>query len=186
MKSKAVWVTVLVVAVVLFLGASGEAQGPKDFPKDGTHRGKFGVQGYGTVNELEEGHIFFVGGFKGVFFNDVAGGFMDKPSVDCPGVNDIVDGVSIGNHGYCIVTDDDGDKAFSVWQGKDMTSNHGGGDAQWIGGTGKFAGIKGHDTYRYAGIGNTMGYALLWAERCPVCQQGLLRQVERLAPTAAA
>jgi hypothetical protein len=162
MKARAVWTMILTFAIVLALGATAEAQGLKDFPKDGTYRGKFGVQGYGTINELEKGHIFFVGGFKGVFFNDIAGGFMDRTSVDCPGVNDIVNGVSLGNNGYCIVTDKDGDKAFAVWKGKDMTSNVGGGDFQWTGGTGKFAGIKGNNTYQYTGIGNTMGYAVLW------------------------
>jgi hypothetical protein len=158
MKSKTLLVALGAVALVLVIGVSAEAQ----LPKDGKYRGMFGVQGSGTAHEIEKGHIFFVGGFDGVFFNDVAGGFMDKSSVRCPGVNDIVNGVSIGNHGYCIVTDKAGDKAFMVWKGRDTQPNVGGGDFQWIGGTGKFAGIKGDNTYRYTGIADTPGYWGVW------------------------
>ncbi len=97
-----------------------------------------------------------------MFFNDVANGFMDKSSVECPGVNDIVNGLSSGNHGYCIVTDKDGDKSFQVWKGKDTSPNVGAGDFQWTGGTGKYSGITGNGTYRYTGIGTTPAYSVVW------------------------
>jgi hypothetical protein len=48
----------------------------------------------------------------------VADGFLDKTEVSCPAVNDIVNGISIAAHGYCIMTDKDGDKAFLAWRGK--------------------------------------------------------------------
>ena len=54
-----------------------------------------------------------------------------------------------------LLTDKDGDKAFLVWKGKDTSPNVGGGDFQWTGGTGKYSGIKGNNTYQYTGIGTT-------------------------------
>jgi hypothetical protein len=146
------------LTLVLAVGATAEAQGPKQ----GKYRGMVGARGAGAIHELEKGHVFFVGGYSGVFFNDVANGFLDKSSVECPGVNDIVNGLSIGMHGYCIVTDKDGDKAFLVWKGKDTSPNVGGGDFQWTGGTGKYSGIKGNNTYRYTGIGTTPAYSVVW------------------------
>lgn len=158
MKSKATFAALGTLALVLVVGATAEAQ----LPKQGKYRGMFGARGSGTVYELEKGHIFFVGGFSGVFFNDVANGFIDKSSVECPGVNDIVDGLSIENHGYCIVTDKDGDKAFAVWKGKDTRPSVGEGDFQWTGGIGKYSGIKGNNAYRYTGIGGTPAYSVVW------------------------
>ena len=143
---------------VLAVGMTAEAQ----LAKQGKYRGMFGARGVGTLHEIEKGHVFFVGAFSGVFFNDVANGFIDKSSVECPGVNDIVNGLSMANHGYCIITDKDGDKAFLVWKGKDTSPNVGGGDFQWTGGTGKYNGIKGNNTYQYTGIGTTPAYSVVW------------------------
>lgn len=146
------------LTLVLGVGVTAEAQ----LAKQGTYRGMLGARAVGTVHEIDKGHVFFVGAFSGVFFNDVANGFLDKSSVECPGVNDIVNGLSMGNHGYCIVTDKDGDKAFQVWKGKDTSPNVGAGDFQWTGGTGKYSGIKGNGTYRYTGIGTTSTYSVVW------------------------
>ena len=130
--------------------------------KQGKYRGVFGARGSGTANELEKGHVFFVGEFSGVFANDIADGFIDKTSVQCPAVRDIVNGLDMAAHGYCVVTDKDGDKAFLVWKGKDTTPNAGGGDFQWTGGTGKYSGIKGNNTYRYTFIGDTPALWVVW------------------------
>src|SRR5215472_12823280 len=132
--------TVLLVSATV-LGATAEAQ---QLPKSGKYTGKFGAEGVGQTYELEKGHVFFVGMYHGVFFNDVADGFLDKTEVTCPGTNDIVDGVSRASHGYCIMTDKEGDKAFLVWQGKGTAPGTGEGTFQWTGGTGKFAGIQGN------------------------------------------
>ena len=158
MKTKRLFRVLGVLALVSVLGGNAKAQ----LSKQGKFRGMFGARGTGTTQEIEKGHVFFVGAFSGVFFNDVANGFMDKSSVECPGVNDIVNGLSIANHGYCIVTDKDGDKAFAVWKGQDTSPNVGGGNFQWTGGTGKYSGIKGNNTYRYTGIGTTPAYSVVW------------------------
>ena len=153
MRTKSTFlVTAAVVVVALLVGTSAEAQ----LAKQGKYRGTFGYWAVGTVHELEKGHIFWVGDFSGVFFDDVANGFIDKTSVSCAGVNDFLDGVSIAGHGYCVVTDKDGDKAYFGFKGKGT-----GGDFQWTSGTGKYTGIRGNNTYRFTGIGDTpRGYAV--------------------------
>ena len=39
----------------------------------------------GTTREIDKGHVFFMGVFSGVFFNDVANGFIDKSAVEMSG-----------------------------------------------------------------------------------------------------
>jgi hypothetical protein len=147
------------LAVLVVVGAStAEAQ----LARQGSYSGSFGAQGVGTLHELDAGHIFFVGGFNGVFMNEESGGFLDRTQVICPGINDIVEGLSQGLQGYCIATDEDGDKAFAKWAGIDDTPNVGGGEFEWIGGTGKYEGITGSNTFHYAGIGATLAYSVTW------------------------
>jgi hypothetical protein len=154
-----VFAAFMAVAVVTLLGAAAEAQ---QLPKSGKYKGKFGSYAVGQTYEIEKGHVFFVGMFHGVFHNDVADGFLDKTEVTCPGVNDIVEGVSAGNHGYCVMTDKDGDKAFFGWQGKGIGPESYAGTFQWTGGTGKFLGLQGNNTWRGVTIGNTMAFSVVW------------------------
>jgi hypothetical protein len=149
---------VLTLILVLVVDVSAQAQ----LPKQGKYRGMFSAWSAGTTHEIEKGHVFFVGAFSGVFFNDVANSFIDKSAVECPGVFDIVNELAIANHGYCMVTDKDGDKAFLTWKGKDTSPNVGGGDFQWTGGTGKYSGIKGNNTYQYTRISTTPAYWVVW------------------------
>jgi hypothetical protein len=147
------------VFAVASLGAPATAQ---QSAKSGTYTGKYGPHAVGQTYEIGKGHVFFVGMFHGVFYNDVAGGFIDKTEWTCPGVNDIVEGVSASNHGYCIGTDKDGDKVFFVWQGKGTVPGSGEGAFQWTGGSGKYSGIQGQNTFRFTGIGNTAAFSVVW------------------------
>jgi hypothetical protein len=139
------------------LGGPAAAQQPA---KSGKYVGKLAGHlpgGLEQTYELEKGHVFILGPNHGVFLNDVAGGFIDKTEVICPRAIDIVGGVVIASHGYCIVTDKDGDKAFLMWEGKD-----GGGTFKWTGGTGKYSGLQGNNTFRYTGIGKTEAFVVDW------------------------
>ena len=158
MKRNALLGVFSALILVLVVGVTAQAQ----MPKQGKYRGMFSAWSAGTTHEIEQGHVFFVGAFSGVFFNDVANGFIDKSAVTCPGVFDIVNELAIANHGYCTLTDKDGDKAFLIWKGQDTSPNVGGGDFQWTGGTGKYSGIKGNNTYQYTGIGTTPAYSIVW------------------------
>jgi hypothetical protein len=102
---------------------------------------------------------------RGVFLNDVPGGFLDKTEVTCPIVNDIVNDAIPAGHGYCTLTDKDGDKAFLVWRGKG--TSHGGvfqyeGTFEWTGGTGKFQGLQGNNNYHGNDIGKAGGFVAVY------------------------
>ena len=133
---------------VTHVGAMAEAQ---ELPKSGKYTGNYAshqVPEVAQTYELEKGHVFVLGRSHGVFFDDVADGFLDKTEVTCAIANDLVDGVSTAINGHCIVTDKDGDKAFSVYQGKGSAPGRIEGAFQWTGGTGKFTGIQGNNTFR--------------------------------------
>jgi len=154
--------TLTALICVLVFGAHAEAQ----LPKQGTYTSHFGWYATGKTFELEKGHILFQGEFNGTNFNDAGHGFLHKTSVVCPGVNDVINGASRASQGYCVVTDQDGDKAFLTWKGHKATEPHkGGGEFQWAGGTGKYTGITGNNTYDAVFIvPPTSGYSLLKGE----------------------
>lgn len=132
------------VALGLFWGMNAEAQ----LAKQGTYAGKFGWYAIGKTLEIKNDHLLFVGEFNGTAFNDTGSGFLHGTSFVCPGMNDILQWVSLASHGYCVVTDKDGDKAFLAWKGHKMTeSKRVTGDYHWTGGTGKYAGITGNNTF---------------------------------------
>lgn len=154
--------TWIAVAVVSLLATTAQAQ---QLPKSGKYTGKYAshLAGGGQTYELEKGHVFFLGASHGVFFNDVADGFLDKTEVTCALVIDTVDGIANAGHGYCIVTDKDGDKACLVHQaGKGSAPGRIDGTFQWSGGTGKYTGIQGNNTYHVTAIGKNRASWIVW------------------------
>jgi hypothetical protein len=72
----------------------------------------------------------------------------------------VVDGIQNSGHGYCIVTDKDGDKAFLVRQaGKGSAPGRFDGTFQWTKGTGKLTGIQGNNAYQ---IGKNPASWIVW------------------------
>jgi hypothetical protein len=160
--SRKLILAIFALAIGGLLGTPTEAQQPA---KSGKYTGKFTAHlpgGVEQIYELEKGHVFVLGPLHGVFLNDAAGGFIDKTEVVCPRALDIVNGLITG-HGYCIITDKDGDKAFLVWEGKDTASRTGWGTFKWTGGTGKYSGLQGDDnTFHFSGIGKTGAGVVVW------------------------
>jgi hypothetical protein len=147
---------------VALLAAPATAQ---QSAKSGTYKGKFAAHAVPSVAqtyELDKDHAFFLGQAHGVFLNDVADGFIDKTEVNCPLVQDIVGGLATTAHGYCTITDKDGDKAFLVWEAKDTAPGTGGGPFKWTGGTGKYSGLQGNNTFHYGNIGKTGAGVVVW------------------------
>jgi hypothetical protein len=143
---------IFAVAIGALLGAPAVAQ---QSAKSGTFSGKWGGQSTGQAYELDKGHVFFLGAYNPVFFNDTPGGFLDRTAWTCALVSDSVNGVHVADHGYCIATDKDGDKAFAVFQSKGTAPGSGAGTGQFTGGTGKFSGLQGQYPFRFTLIGNT-------------------------------
>ena len=153
--------TLAAMALVLFLGTVAEAQ----LAKQGTYSSHFGWYAVGKTFELEKDHVLFVGEFNGAVFNDTGSGFMHGTSWVCPGMNDLLKGISTASQGYCVVTDKDGDKAFLAWKGRKNTEpNKVAGDYQWTGGTGKYTGLKGNNTFDAVFVLPTSGYSILKGE----------------------
>ena len=76
--------------------------------------------------------------------------------------NDLVDGVSTAINGHRIVTDKDGDKIFTVYEGKGSAPGIIAGTNQWTGGTGKFTGIQGNNTFQVTAIGKNPASSMVW------------------------
>ena len=145
MKGKGIVGILAAVAIVLLLGTYAEAQ----LAKKGTYKGTIGWNSTGKTFEMDDGREIFVGEFTGAFINEAGKGFMHGTSWACPGITETLNDVSQGGNGYCIVTDMDGDKAFLTWTGnKETKKGAASGPFQWTGGTGKYAGLKGDNTYK--------------------------------------
>jgi hypothetical protein len=110
--------------------------------------GQFGWFAVGKSLEIEKGHFYWVGEFSGTFFNDKGkGSLFDGAAVRCPAYNDV--DTNNNKHiyaGYVIITDTDGDQAFGQWRGGGDTKI-GPGTWEWTGGTGKYKGISGSNTF---------------------------------------
>jgi hypothetical protein len=144
---------------VIFAAAIGALLAPpaaaQQSAKRGPFGGKWGGQWTGQAYELDKGHVFFLGAYNPVFFSDAPGGFLDKSAWTCALVSGSVNGVHVADHGYCIATDKDGDKAFAVFQSKGTAPGSGANTGQFTGGTGKFSGLQGRYPFRFTLIGNT-------------------------------
>ena len=157
MMTKAAWGTLTALVYVLGLGAHAEAQ----LAKQGTYTSHFGWYAMGKTYELEKGHTFFQGEYSGTNFNDAGTGFLHNTSVVCPGMTEVWEGGRGESQGNCIITDQEGDKVFLVWK----CTNPGAGcqgDFQWKGGTGKYTGITGNNTFTGFSIGATSSGHAVW------------------------
>jgi len=110
--------------------------------------GQFGWFGVGKAQQLEKGHVYWVGEFSGTFFNDKGkGSVFDQAGIKCPAFNDLdFNNKKSKAAGNCIFSDTAGDQAYASWQCEgDTVTCHGTFD--YTGGTGKYQGINGHNTF---------------------------------------
>jgi hypothetical protein len=127
--------------------------------------GEFGWHTVGKAYEMEKGHTYFVGETTGTFFNDKGkGSLFDRAGVKCPVFVDTDTNnkrQKVG--GYCIIADTDADQAYLTFQAEgDIAAP---GTFEYTGGTGKYKGITGKNTYVAVGPvnwpdGTSSGYSL--------------------------
>ena len=134
-------VTAAAVALALGLVMPARAQ-------DWKVTGEFGWFGVGKAYQIEKGHFYWVGEFSGTFFNDKGqGSLFHRAGVKCPAFFDAdVNNKKGKAAGYCIITDTDGDQAYATWQNAGDTVR-GPGTFEYTGGTGKYKGISGSNTF---------------------------------------
>jgi hypothetical protein len=111
--------------------------------------GDFGWLAVGKANAMEPGHIFWVGEFSGTLSPDQGSSEkFDNTGWKCPGTNDINMNKNTSRaQGVCIISSPGGkDLAFATWecQGQAAVCN---GAWDFVGGSGKFEGITGHNTF---------------------------------------
>ena len=110
--------------------------------------GKFGWFGVGKIYQIEKGHIYFVGEFSGTFFNDKGtDSLFDQNGIKCPAFYDIDQNNKKGKAGgYCTISDSAGNQAYLTWtcEGDGI---HCSGPFNYTGGTGKYSGATGANTF---------------------------------------
>lgn len=143
-KAYAVRIQRLLAAGVAVCAAVGGAQAA-DWSNV---KGQFGWFGVGKAYELDKGHYYWVGEFSGSFFNDKGpGGPFHLAGVKCPGTleldmnKDVSKGV-----GHCIISDAQGDQVYLSWKNAGSV-RAGTGTFEYTGGTGKYKGISGANTF---------------------------------------
>jgi hypothetical protein len=110
--------------------------------------GEFGWLGVGKPFQIEKGRIYWVGEFSGVLAGDKGNASpLDQTGWKCPGFNDLdFNNKKSRAAGYCIMSDTGGDQAYASWQCEgDTQICHG--TFNYTGGTGKFQGISGSNTF---------------------------------------
>jgi hypothetical protein len=130
------------LALVIGFGAAAQAQ----IAKSGTYSGWFGWHSLGETTQLQGGDLSWIGQFNGAFRNDAGSGFLHNTSVICPGALAVVGGEQYFQ-GNCILTDQDGDKAVLIWNCQMNAQGRCPGPLQWVGGTGKYKGIRGTGSF---------------------------------------
>ena len=150
MKTKGTGRMLATGALVLLLGASAAAQ----LAKQGTYAAVYGWTLSSTVHQVEDGHVFTHDVYKGTIFNDAGKGFLHEASNVCFGMSDLLQGKGT-SQGYCVVTDKSDDKAFLVWKGTIDPATGFQGTYQWTGGTGKYTGLQGNNTFQATRIGSS-------------------------------
>ncbi|MFO1352064.1 MAG: hypothetical protein U1F68_15860 [Gammaproteobacteria bacterium] len=137
-------------AVALFLPVIG---GAEPLAKTGTYSGKFLWSEHDSIIEIEKDHMYLVGVQQGVFLNDAGSGFLHRAVGVCS-VQGMIEKDKFTFSGYCHATDKDGDKAILQWAcPPPQSGDRCVGTFDWIGGTGKYAGIQGRSQFDGVNIG---------------------------------
>ena len=133
---------VIGVLMLLSLSFFGRADA-----KEGTVKALSAWHGMGMTFLVEENQAFVIGALGGIMFIEGGENDFDAANLVCPATVEIniTSGVRKAN-GRCVITDVDGDKVFAKWS---CNGDHRGckGPFNLVGGTGKFRGITGDNTF---------------------------------------
>lgn len=104
-------------------------------------------QAQGLVTQVDKDQALMVGALMGALFIDGGHGQLDASALLCPGsiVLNLNTGARSGQ-GRCVITDKEGDKIYAKWSSR---GNEKGmkGPFNFVGGTGKFMGISGENSW---------------------------------------
>lgn len=148
MRTKGACGILAAVALVLFLGASAEAQ----LAKSGTATSRVGCTFIGETKEVGENRIYQAGIWWCMSFNEAGKGFLHDTAWYGTGAHETLKGIFTGN-GDCALTDMDGDKIYLAWRALPYTDPKGPipTEGKISSGTGKYTGIQGGYTCQWRG-----------------------------------
>jgi hypothetical protein len=126
----------------------------------GTFEGRFDWTSSGARRETGGGRVVWVGSWSGTFRNAAGKGFMHDTSWTCLGTTENKDDKPKDSNGFLVVTDGQGSQAWAKWTGLSVSQKGEiKGQADWINGTGEWAGLTGDLTYTgQANLGTDEGY----------------------------
>ena len=149
----------LSLALFAAFGASALAG---ELPKQGTHSLTWTFSGPYTAIEIGEDQWAWSSTYTLIIWNDAGEGFFHDMSGICVGMGSEEPEAPFTDSGYCSYVDADGDKIFTHWYETEADK----GTQILLGGTGKYAGVQGGDTYEYVytpdapeGVFNGYGHA---------------------------
>ncbi len=132
----------LSLALFAAFGASALAG---ELPKQGTFSVTWTFSGPYTAIEIGEDQWAWSSTYTLIIWNDAGEGFFHDMSGICVNMGSEEPEAPFPDSGYCNYEDADGDKLFEYY----YQTEEGKGTAIQLGGTGKYAGVQGSDTYEY-------------------------------------
>jgi hypothetical protein len=145
MRWKPLWCACAVIGLLLPVGVRAD-----QLPKSGTYSGRYSFSEHANVVPVEKDYLFTDAVNQGTFFNTQGGGFLHLATGACTSQGVIQNG-QFAFSGYCAMTDKDNDKALLKWSCNNGSatkrSDRCEGTFDWIGGTGKYVGLRGHSVF---------------------------------------
>ena len=133
----------LSLALFAAFGASALAG---ELPKQGTYSVTWTFSGPYTAIEIGEDQWAWSSTYTLIIWNDAGEGFFHDMSANCVGLGSEAEDAPFTETGYCSYVDADGDQLFEYY----YETEEGKGTSTRLGGTGKYAGAQGTDTYEYS------------------------------------
>ena len=127
-----------------------------DLPKSGSFTVHSGWKSIGEVTKLSDDHVYGVGSFWGVTYNDAGSGPLHSGPVVCPYTLEMIKGGGT-SHGSC-AWGDEGNRIFTNFSGS-LLSGELSGMNQITGGTGKFTGIQGKAPFQCTALNGSGQWA---------------------------
>lgn len=131
------------LAAVVILAPLGSNADP--LARRGTYSGKFMWTEQAKVVEVDKGWLYTDAVHQGIFLNSSGAGFLHGATAACTSQGTIQND-QFWFTGNCAATDRDGDKAVLKWACS-KAGNRCAGTFDWVGGTGKYSGMKGQSQF---------------------------------------